>query len=201
MRDGLPARRRARRGGRTPACGSAADEEESGIIVVTAQRREERLIDVPASVTAIGQDRIQATGAQDVGDLGSYVPNVVIADGTGLGSAVAIRGVGSNSRNIGFDSRVGVYLDGVYLGQSPAMNQQLVDIERVEVLRGPQGALFGKNTVAERDQPGYRQADRRIFGLCEWSLRQLRCLGADRTRQCAARRRRGGEAVGFAQQA
>lgn len=123
-------------------------EEGDGAIVVTAQRREERLIDVPVSIAAIGEDRITATGARDVGDLGSYVPNVVIAEGTGLGSAVVIRGVGASSRNIGFDSRVGVYLDGVYLGQSPAINQSLVDIERVEVLRGPQGALFGKNTVA-----------------------------------------------------
>jgi iron complex outermembrane receptor protein len=123
-------------------------EEDDGAIVVTAQRREERLIDVPVSIAAIGEDRITATGARDVGDLGSYVPNVVIAEGTGLGSAVVIRGVGASSRNIGFDSRVGVYLDGVYLGQSPAINQSLVDIERVEVLRGPQGALFGKNTVA-----------------------------------------------------
>lgn len=128
--------------------GAAGTEEGDGAIVVTAQRREERLIDVPVSIAAIGEDRITATGARDVGDLGSYVPNVVIAEGTGLGSAVVIRGVGASSRNIGFDSRVGVYLDGVYLGQSPAINQSLVDIERVEVLRGPQGALFGKNTVA-----------------------------------------------------
>jgi len=127
---------------------TAGVEEDDGAIVVTAQRREERLIDVPVSIAAIGEDRITATGARDVGDLGSYVPNVVIAEGTGLGSAVVIRGVGASSRNIGFDSRVGVYLDGVYLGQSPAINQSLVDIERVEVLRGPQGALFGKNTVA-----------------------------------------------------
>lgn len=127
---------------------AAGVEEDDGAIVVTAQRREERLIDVPVSIAAIGEDRITATGARDVGDLGSYVPNVVIAEGTGLGSAVVIRGVGASSRNIGFDSRVGVYLDGVYLGQSPAINQSLVDIERVEVLRGPQGALFGKNTVA-----------------------------------------------------
>ncbi|WP_326914802.1 TonB-dependent receptor [Sphingopyxis chilensis] len=127
---------------------AAGTEEDDGAIVVTAQRREERLIDVPVSIAAIGEDRITATGARDVGDLGSYVPNVVIAEGTGLGSAVVIRGVGASSRNIGFDSRVGVYLDGVYLGQSPAINQSLVDIERVEVLRGPQGALFGKNTVA-----------------------------------------------------
>jgi iron complex outermembrane receptor protein len=127
---------------------AAVEANDDGAIVVTAQRREERLIDVPVAITAVGQERITATSALDVGDLGSYVPNVIVAEGTGLGSAIAIRGVGAASRNIGFDSRVGVYLDGVYLGQSPAINQSLVDIERVEVLRGPQGALFGKNTVA-----------------------------------------------------
>src|SRR3546814_9382759 len=80
---------------------AAGTEEDDGAIVVTAQRREERLIDVPVSIAAIGEDRITATGARDVGDLGSYVPNVVIAEGTGLGSAVVIRGVGASSRNIG----------------------------------------------------------------------------------------------------
>lgn len=130
------------------AASSAGAEAGPGEIVVTAQRRTERLIDVPVSIAVVNEDRIKATGALDVGDLGSYVPNVAIVDGTGLGAAVIIRGVGSNSRNIGFDSRVGVYLDGIYLGQSPAINQQLSDIEQVEVLRGPQGALFGKNTVA-----------------------------------------------------
>src|SRR3546814_12897278 len=106
-----------------------------------------RMSDWSSDVCSSDLDRITATGARDVGDLVSYVPNVVIAEGTGLGSAVVIRGVGASSRNIGFDSRVGVYLDGVYLGQSPAINQSLVDIERVEVLRGSQGALFGKNNV------------------------------------------------------
>jgi iron complex outermembrane receptor protein len=135
----------------TVAWGQAAPPPSEVVlddVVVTAQRRSERLTDVPASVAAVSAERIVATGAQDVADLGSYIPNVLIVKGSGLGAAVLIRGVGSNSRNIGFDSRVGVYLDGVYLGQSPALNQELVDLERVEVLRGPQGALFGKNTVA-----------------------------------------------------
>src|SRR3546814_12452118 len=75
---------------------AAGTEEDDGAIVVTAQRREERLIDVPVSIAAIGEDRITATGARDVGDLGSYVPNVVIAEGTGHGSAVVLRAVGAS---------------------------------------------------------------------------------------------------------
>lgn len=132
----------------TPAAaqeGGAVSVEE---IIVTAQRREQRLLDVPASVAAVSADAIRDLNIQQVSELSNHVPNLAIDSTTSLNSAVYIRGVGANSRNIGFDTRVGVYLDGVYLGQSPALNQELVDLERVEVLRGPQGALFGKNTVA-----------------------------------------------------
>ncbi|MET0338146.1 MAG: TonB-dependent receptor plug domain-containing protein, partial [Caulobacter sp.] len=115
---------------------------------MTAQRRSERLIDVPASVAAVSEEAILRTGAKRLSELSDNIPNLIISSTTSLGSQVNIRGVGASSRNIGFDTRVGVYLDGVYLGQSPALNQELVDLERVEVLRGPQGALFGKNTVA-----------------------------------------------------
>ena len=124
---------------------AAATLEE---VIVTAQKRSERLTDVPASIASVGADQIAATGAQRVSEVGNYVPNVTISGDDALGASVSIRGVGAGSRNIGFDSRVGVYLDGVYLGQSPAVDQELLGIERVEVLRGPQGALFGKNTVA-----------------------------------------------------
>ncbi|HVK81531.1 MAG TPA: TonB-dependent receptor, partial [Verrucomicrobiae bacterium] len=122
----------------------ASDDE----IVVTAQRREQRLIDVPASVAAVDAETIRDLSIQQLSEISNHVPNLAIDASVSLNSAVYIRGVGANSRNIGFDTRVGVYLDGVYLGQSPALNQEIVDLERVEVLRGPQGALFGKNTVA-----------------------------------------------------
>ena len=89
-----------------------------------------------------------ARRAQRVQDIANYVPNLSIIANSGGGTIVTIRGVGSDSRNIGFDSRVGVYIDGVYLGQSPALDQDLLGLARVEVLRGPQGSLFGKNTVA-----------------------------------------------------
>jgi len=117
-------------------------------ITVTAQKRSQRLVDVPISVAAFGDDAIKATGVQQLSDISDLIPNLHIDSMRSLNSSVTIRGVGASSRNIGFDTRVGVYLDGVYLGQSPSLNQELVDLERVEVLRGPQGALFGKNTVA-----------------------------------------------------
>jgi iron complex outermembrane receptor protein len=129
---------------------SAADEPAIVLeeIIVTAQKRSQRLIDVPISVSAFDDEAIKSTSVQQLSEISDLIPNLHIDSVSSLSSSVTIRGVGSSSRNIGFDARVGVYLDGVYLGQSPALNQEMIDLERVEVLRGPQGALFGKNTVA-----------------------------------------------------
>lgn len=117
-------------------------------VIVTAQKRSENLTEVPISITSFKAESIKQTGIQQLKDVADYIPNLSISSGTDFTSSVSIRGVGANSRNIGFDTRVGVYLDGVYLGQSPALNQELLDLARIEVLRGPQGTLFGKNTVA-----------------------------------------------------
>ncbi|MGK0442941.1 MAG: iron complex outermembrane receptor protein [Pseudohongiellaceae bacterium] len=117
-------------------------------VVVTAQKRTQSLQEVPISIAVIDADTIAKTGIRSVREMADFVPNVTISSGNDNNTAVRIRGVGSNSRNIGFDTRVGVYLDGIYLGQSPAQNMNIMDLERIEVLRGPQGTLFGKNTVA-----------------------------------------------------
>ncbi len=126
-----------------PALAQVNDE-----IIVTATRRAEKLTEVPIAISVIGADDIDQTSIRELSQIDEYVPNVQISNGTDFRSVITIRGVGSSSRNIGFDSRVGVYVDGVYMGQSPSSNQELLDLERVEVLRGPQGMLFGKNTVA-----------------------------------------------------
>lgn len=117
-------------------------------ILVTAQKRSESLAEVPIAISVFGNEAIDQTGIQELRELGEYIPNVSFSQNTEFQAAIRIRGVGANSRNIGFDSRVGVYLDGVYLGQGPALDQDLVDLDHIEVLRGPQGTLFGKNTVA-----------------------------------------------------
>lgn len=127
----------------------ATEEEDQGaVVIVTAQKRSERITEVPIAMSVFPAEAIDQTGIQELRELAEFIPNVLITQGTDFNSRILIRGVGAPSRNIGFDSRVGVYLDGVYLGQGPAVNQDLVDLERVEVLRGPQGTLFGKNTVA-----------------------------------------------------
>jgi iron complex outermembrane receptor protein len=117
-------------------------------VVVTAQKRTELLVDVPISMAVVNEEQIKAANAQILSDVAMSVPNVTFGAQNGKLGAVYVRGVGSPSRNIGFDTRVGVYLDGVYIGQSSQFDQDLVDIERIEVLRGPQGTLFGKNTDA-----------------------------------------------------
>ncbi|KHT51407.1 hypothetical protein RJ43_12030 [Alteromonas macleodii] len=125
-----------------------AKKEELEVIMVTSQKRYQRMIDVPTSIAVVTSSIIDKSASQRLGDIADLVPNLDMEDINSFNNKVSIRGVGSHSRNISFDTRVGVYLDGVYLGQSPGLNQELMDIERIEVLRGPQGSLFGKNTVA-----------------------------------------------------
>jgi len=129
----------------------ASDSQFAGVIeevIVTATKRSETLGEVPIAISVFGKEILDQTGVQELRELSEYIPNVTLSQTAEFDAVIRIRGVGSSSRNIGFDSRVGVYLDGVYLGQSPAFNQDLINLERVEVLRGPQGTLFGKNTVA-----------------------------------------------------
>ena len=125
----------------------AAEDEELMIeeVIVTAQKRTQNLKDVPISIAAMTTETIKQTGIRELSEIAEYIPNLEISN---RGGTITIRGVGSSSRNIGFDSRVSVYVDGVYTGVSPAANQDILDLERIEVLRGPQGTLFGKNSVA-----------------------------------------------------
>ena len=128
----------------------AATQADSGDIVVTAQRREERLQDVPIAVTAFSGDQLEARQVNTVVDLMSTVPNLHASNNIGQGSATTafIRGVGETESIITVDTPVGFYLDDVYIGRQGVNNSALFDIERVEVLRGPQGTLYGRNTSA-----------------------------------------------------
>lgn len=116
-------------------------------VVVTAQKRAQSLGDVPISMTVVGANALEKTHATTLSDMQQLVPNLSVAYAAGV-NTITVRGVGGGGRNIGFDTRVGVYLDGIYMGQAQAVDQPLADIEQVEVLRGPQGHLFGRNTVA-----------------------------------------------------
>ena len=142
-------------------------------IVVTAQKRTERLRDVPVAISVFSASSIDQTGVRELKDVADYIPNLQISEGNDFRSTVTIRGVGAQSRNIGFDSRVGVYLDGVYIGMSPAINQELLNLERIEVLRGPQGTLFGKNTVAGAINLITRKPDDDLRGMASIDVGNL----------------------------
>jgi iron complex outermembrane recepter protein len=117
-------------------------------IVVTAQKRTENLRDVPISITAIGKEELEKRGITNVEDIQFGTPNVITDSDTNFNTNIIIRGIGSEARNIGFESSLGTYIDGVYQGRNDTIFQDLGDAERVEVLRGPQGTLFGKNTIS-----------------------------------------------------
>ena len=119
-------------------------------IVVTARFREENLQQTPLAITAITGDTLESRGATSTLDLDAFVPNAVIAPlGAGWGSTAAafIRGIGLGDNSLSFEPGVPIYIDDVYHGRPQGAVMDLLDVERVEVLRGPQGTLFGKNTL------------------------------------------------------
>lgn len=115
-------------------------------IIVTAQKRAQSLQDVPLSVNAVSGEMISEMNLTGLDDMSSYVPNLSISEGT-TSTNIYIRGFGSGA-NAGFEQSVGMYIDGIYGGRDRQFRAPFLDLERVEVLRGPQGILFGKNTIA-----------------------------------------------------
>lgn len=121
----------------------AAELEE---VVVTAQKRVQSLQDVPLSVNAIDGDRIVQAAFGEIEDIQILVPNLTMTE-TGIGTQLSIRGIGSGI-NQGFEQSVGMFVDGIYHGRAQLARAPFLDLERVEVLRGPQSILFGKNAIA-----------------------------------------------------
>jgi iron complex outermembrane receptor protein len=118
-------------------------------IVVTVQRREQSIMDVPVAVSAISGAEIQAAGIKDMFDLQQNVVGLIVGQSqTSTSTNFSIRGVGSTSNNFGVESSVGMYVDGVYRSRQSSLVNDRADIDTVEVARGPQGTLFGKNTAS-----------------------------------------------------
>lgn len=118
-------------------------------IVVTAQLREENLQDVPVAVTAVSGTFLEDNTIKDVTELQTSVPSLYVGQNQSSSTGnFSIRGVGTGGQNFGLESSVGLYVDGVYRARQSSMINQLVDLEAVEILRGPQGTLFGKNSAS-----------------------------------------------------
>jgi len=128
---------------------SVAQADESFVleeVIVTAQKREQSLQDVPVSVSVVSGDIISKTGMTNLDELSTHVPNLSIAEGSQT-TAITMRGLGSGI-NQGFEQSVGMFIDGIYAGRDRQFRSPFLDVAAVEVLRGPQGTLFGKNTIA-----------------------------------------------------
>ena len=128
---------------------AAADDSAVEEITVTARRREESLKDVPVAVTAVSAERLDQTGARDITILQQTTPNLTLQVARGSNSTLIsfIRGVGQQDPLWGFEPGVGLYIDDVYMARPQAAVLDIFDIERLEVLRGPQGTLYGRNTI------------------------------------------------------
>jgi len=133
-----------------PEASAQSASNDEGEIIVTAQRREERLIDVPIAVSAVGAAALERAGVQNLNNIQSIIPNFQInqTPGNSFSPLISLRGIApSGDTSLARDQPVGLYLDGVPVAKSTGAAFDTVDLERVEVLRGPQGTLYGKNTI------------------------------------------------------
>lgn len=149
--------------------GTPAARSGNSPLVVTARRREELLIEVPISMSTFSSEDIAARGINDLRDLEFAVPNLSSSGvDNNIGTNISIRGISNDARNIGFETGVSVYVDGVFSGRPSSYNLDMLDVERIEVLRGPQGTLFGKNTIAGAINIVTRRPDDEFRGMAEF---------------------------------
>ncbi|HYC65316.1 MAG TPA: TonB-dependent receptor, partial [Reyranellaceae bacterium] len=128
---------------------TGAEPAATGEIVVTARRRAEALQDVPIAVSAYSGEQLEREGAIDITDVGDTTPNVTLETSRGTNTTLTafIRGVGQQDPVAGFEQGVGIYLDDVYLNRPQGAVLDIYEVERIEILRGPQGTLYGRNTI------------------------------------------------------
>ena len=132
-----------------PAANPPPASENPGDIIVTATRRAETLSSVPIAISAVSGATLQNTGASDVRALNQVAPSLLVSGATSeVNFTARIRGIGTVGENPGLESSVGLFIDGVYRSRTGVGLSELGDIERIEVLRGPQGTLFGRNSTA-----------------------------------------------------
>ncbi len=127
--------------------GSALAEMVLEEVIVSAQKRDQNLNDVPIAISSLSDEALKMSGSSTLTDIVGLIPSVGYTEGSLL-SAFSVRGIQTITSSPGLDDSVSVYVDGFFLGRQTAYNPELFSVERVEVLRGPQGTLFGKNTIA-----------------------------------------------------
>ena len=154
------------------APGALAQEEENRVleeVVTTARRREESLLEVPIAVTAYTGEDLARVGTQDIVALAQTTPNVTleVSRGTNTTLSAFIRGVGQQDPVAGFEAGVGLYIDDVYLNRPQAAVLDIYDVEQIEVLRGPQGTLYGRNTIGG----AIKYVTKRLSDQAEGSIR------------------------------
>ncbi|MBV8122868.1 MAG: Plug domain-containing protein, partial [Paucibacter sp.] len=121
--------------------------EELGTVEVTGQSRAQQLQSVPITMQVLGADTLKAMGATNLSSMNGFVPGLSVDDSQPTQPGYSLRGLGSGDFGIGTDSSVGVYINGVYTGKTGGALLNFNDVKRVEVLEGPQGTLFGRNSA------------------------------------------------------
>ncbi len=149
------------------------------VIIVTAQGRAQALQDVPLAVSAIGQEQLQNSGATDIRALNQLAPSLLVSStGTEANGSARIRGIGTVGDNPGLESSVAVFIDGVYRSRSGIGLNEIGEVDRIEVLRGPQGTLFGRNASAGLIHIIPRRPDFEFGGMAELSYGNYNFLRA-----------------------
>jgi iron complex outermembrane receptor protein len=164
--------------------GAARASEGVGEIVVTARRVQESLQDVPVAVTALSGAQLEALGVAEINDVARFTPNAYVTRSPlgGSDANFAIRGLRQDDFIVSFDPAIGLYVDGIYIGRTVGAALDTLDLERVEVLRGPQGTLFGRNTIGGAvnvvsRRPTQEQEGRAEIGFGSRDLAEVALMG------------------------
>jgi iron complex outermembrane receptor protein len=153
-----------------PPADDSEVRDNSGDIVVTAQFKQQRVQDTPLSITAISGELMDARGIRDVAEIAKSVPNVFVerqVAGTGAGASAYIRGIGQSDPHFAVEPGVGIYVDDVYYGVISGSLFETMDLDRTEILRGPQGTLAGKNSIGGAIKLYSRKPDDTTDGYAE----------------------------------
>ena len=164
------------------AGGAVYGEQVLEEIVVTAQKREENLYEVPISVSAFSDDKLEQAIIDDVADLGRFAPSLTANNVSAGGSNIFMRGVGNEIIAVGADSSVAIYIDGVYTPRFTTALNNFVDVERVELVKGPQGTLYGRNATGGAinivtKQPSAEASFKSDVEISNYSGRKVRAAG------------------------